>query len=70
MCSERMVHFSSLLGTGAGYRREDTNWSLGELAKSTSPFRMMCKGCLTPSQLCGGSRERREVMIQLLHCKQ
>lgn len=39
MRSERMVRFfSSLLGTGTGYRREDANWSLGELTGTHFPL--------------------------------
>lgn len=36
--------FSLSLRTGDAYRREDANWSLGELTKNLSPFRMMFKG--------------------------
>lgn len=41
---EDSAAFPSLLGTGDVCRREDANWSLGELTKNLSPFRMMFKG--------------------------
>lgn len=57
--------FSSLLGTGAGYRREDANWSLGELTGTHFPLEWCVRGMPYPSTTVWWFRERREGRVQL-----
>lgn len=57
--------FSSLLGTGAGYRREDANWSLGELTGTHFPLEWCIRGMPYPSTTVWWFRERREGRVQL-----